>query len=289
MKNLIKNTILTAFIALTMISCKDDSTSTPVTPVIPVADSSTYFSMKLGTYWIYDNSEFLVDGVTVDEASRSYDSIAVTGTKTISDKLAYTIYRYYSAAGILPINYAHSFTADQLFISDEFLKASPIFDNPLLAGITIPSYGWLKIADTKTATWDLLPTPIEIKDIASPITVDGVTDLKINAAIQVKMKSMDPGTALDPVTKKAVKTITFEMKYEVTGAAKGTTMLGVITAPLSGSYSSYMVYAEGIGLLKSYTPKQKFTIIAAVPLFGNKEIFTRDMKGDESVLRTYKK
>ena len=288
MKKLLTKAVLTAFLALAVISCKEDATSTPDTPA---AETKSYYAMKETSYWVYDNYDFKEDGTTIDEETRTYDSIAVTGKKVIDDKEAFTIFRHSNELDVTDLVYSHAFTADEFFISDDFIKSSEMLDNTFFSGIQIPNYGWLKIADSKaTTTWDLLTPALGVDNIELPDDLfPGLTNIKMSPRIQMKMTRKETGTAIDPVTKKSVNTITFEMKYDISGAIKATApIVGERTGELKGSRVTYMVYAEGIGLIKTYSPKQKFELIAVVPVLGEILIMSNQENGDESVLRTYR-
>lgn len=288
MKKLLTKAVLSAFLALAVISCKEDATSTPDTPA---AETKTYYAMKENSYWVYDNYDFNEDATTIDETTRTYDSVAVTGKKVIDGKDAFTIFRHSSEPDAIDLVYSHAFTADQFFISDDFIKSSEMLDNEFFNGIQIPNYGWLKIADSKaTTTWDLLNPALGKDNFGLPEgLIPGVSNIKVSPRIQVKITRKETGTAIDPVTKKSVNTITFEMKYDISGAIKATVpIFGERTGELKGSRVTYMVYAEGIGLIKAYSPKQKFELIAAVPNLGEISLMSNQENGDESVLRTYR-
>ena len=287
MKKLLTKAVLSAFLALAVISCKEDATSTPDTPA---AETKSYYAMKENSYWVYDNYDFKEDGTTIDEETRTYDSIAVTGKKVIDDKEAFTIFRHSNELDVTDLVYSHAFTADEFFISDDFIKSSEMLDNEFFSGIQIPNYGWLKIADSKaTTTWDLLTPALAVDNIGLPDgLVPGVTNIKISPRIQMKMTRKETGTAIDPVTKKSVNTITFEMKYDISGEIKAKAVVVDITGSLKGSRVTYMVYAEGIGLIKTYSPKQLFELKAVLPGLGEIPVMSNQENGDESVLRTYR-
>lgn len=287
MKKLLTKAILTAFLALAVISCKEDATSTPDTPA---AETKSYYAMKENSYWVYDNYDFNEDGTTIDETTRTYDSVAVTGKKVINGKDAFTIFRHSSEPDAIDLVYSHAFTADQFFISDDFIKSSEMLDNEFFNGIQIPNYGWLKIADSKaTTTWDLLNPALGKDNFGLPEgLITGVTNIKISPRIQVKITRKEIGTAIDPVTKKSVNTITFEMKYDISGEIKAKAFVLDVTGSLKGSRVTYMVYAEGIGLIKTYSPKQLFELKAVLPGLGEIPVMSSQENGDESVLRTYR-
>ena len=287
MKKLLTKAVLSAFLALAVISCKEDATSTPDTPP---AETKTYYAMKETSYWVYDNYDFKEDGTTIDEETRSFDSIAVTGKKVIDDKEAFTIFRHSSEPDAIDLVYSHAFTADEFFISDDFIKSSEMLDNEFFSGIQIPNYGWLKIADSKaTTTWDLLIPALGVDNIELPEgLVPGVSNIRISPRIQVKMTRKETGTSIDPVTKKSVKTITFEMKYDISGEIKAKAVILDVKGEIKGSRVTYMVYAEGIGLIKTYSPKQLFELKAVLPGFGEIPVMSNQENGDESVLRTYR-
>lgn len=287
MKKLLTKAVLTAFLAIAVISCKEDATSTPDTPA---AETKSYYAMKETSYWVYDNYDFKEDGTTIDEETRSFDSVAVTGKKVIDGKDAFTLFRHSNEIDATDLVYSHAFTADQLYISDDFIKSLGILDNEMFGSIPMPSYGWLLFADSKATTWDLLNPAIGVDDLPIPDgLIPGVTNIKYSPRIQFKMARKETGTAIDPVTKKSVNTITFEVKFDITGVIKATVpIFGERTGELKGSRVTYMVYAEGIGLIKTYSPKQLFEIKAIVPLLGEYPLMSNQENGDESVLRTYR-
>lgn len=286
MKKLLTKAVLSAFLALAVISCKEDATSTPDTPP---AETKDYYSMKVGTYWVYDWHEYNDQGVALE--ANKQDSLAVTLSESIFSKTAFKVVKYSGVIGeakTKDIEYHHAFNTDQLFVTAAFLES---FKNQIPLPINIdflalPTDKWYLMADSKQTTWNLLDTPIELKNQTIP-NVPGIT---IDLSYQIIMTRKAEGTMTDPNdATKTVKTIEFEMKNSLGIKAKlGSADLG-LTKP-SVDLITYLVFAEGIGLIKGYTPNQDIKLSTVeLPFVGAYEIINQKFIGAEMVLKKYKK
>lgn len=282
MKKLLTKAILTAFLALAVISCKEDATSTPDTPP---AETKDYYSMKVGTYWVYDWHDYNEQGVALE--ANKQDSLAVTLSEEIFSKTAFKVAKYSGAIGEAKtkgIEYHYSFNTDQLFVTSAFIES---FKNKIplsinLDFLALPIDKWYLMADSKQTTWNLLETPIEVKDIPIPQFSAITADL----SYQIIMTRKAEGTMTDPndATKK-VKTIEFEMKNSLGIKAKLAGNEIGLTKP-SVDIVTYLVFAEGIGFVKGYTPNQDIKLSSVIGgfVFVNQKII-----GAEMVLKKYKK
>ena len=286
MKKLLTKAVLSAFLALAVISCKEDATSTPDTPP---AETKDYYSMKVGTYWVYDWHEYNDQGVALEASAQ--DSLAVTMSEEIFSKTAFKIEKFSGVIGEAKnkgIEYHHAFNSDQLFVTSGFIESFKT-QIPLPINIdflALPTDKWYLMADSKQTTWNLLDTPIELKNQTIP-NVPGIT---IDLSYQIIMTRKAEGTMTDPNdATKTVKTIEFEMKNSLGIKAKlGSADLG-LTKP-SVDLITYLVFAEGIGLIKGYTPNQDIKLSTVeLPFVGAYEIINQKFIGAEMVLKKYKK
>lgn len=286
MKKLLTKAVLSAFLALAVISCKEDATSTPDTPP---AETKDYYSMKVGTYWVYDWHEYNDQGVALEASAQ--DSLAVTMSEEIFSKTAFKVAKFSGAIGealTKGIEYHHAFNSDQLFVTSGFIESFKT-QIPLPINIdflALPTDKWYLMADSKQTTWNLLDTPIELKNQTIP-NVPGIT---IDLSYQIIMTRKAEGTMTDPNdATKTVKTIEFEMKNSLGIKAKlGSADLG-LTKP-SVDLITYLVFAEGIGLIKGYTPNQDIKLSTVeLPFVGAYEIINQKFIGAEMVLKKYKK
>ena len=287
MKKLLTKAVLSAFLALAVISCKEDATSTPDTPP---AETKDYYSMKVGTYWVYDWHEYNDQGVALEASAQ--DSLAVTMSEEIFSKTAFKIEKFSGAIGealTKDVEYHHAFNTDQLFVTSAFLesfkKQIPLPIN--LDFLALPTDKWYLIADSKQTTWNLLDTPIEVKNQPEDVLPGATIDLSYNVIMTRKAE----GTMTDPNdATKTVKTIEFEMKNSLGVKAKYLTLDVGLTKP-SIDLITYLVFAEGIGFIKGYTPNQDIKLSTVViPLTGKSyDLVNQKFIGAEMVLKKYKK
>src|SRR5574344_403190 len=242
MKNRISQLFLAFCLSIIMVGCSDDDDNTVVTPnpsdttSTPITNNN-YWSMKVGTYWIYDNYAVNAESAKSGSAT-SQDSIIITTSGTIDSKSAYTATVYKN--GNLSEGYSFAPEKNALYVTADFV--TPVIQNmPFVSDyITIPEFGWLKIADTQTASWELFPSPIKVENMAIPYEITGVTNPVLNMGIQAIISRKSTGTMLNPVTGATVSTLTFEIKYEITGTVSGTVMSVMpIAAGISGAMYSY--------------------------------------------------
>ena len=281
MKKLLTKAVLSAFLALAVISCKEDATSTPDTPP---AETKTYYAMKVGTYWVYDWHDYNDQGVALE--ANKQDSLAVTLSESIFSKTAFKVAKFSGAIGetkTTDVEYHHAFNTDQLFVTSAFLES---FKNQIplpinLDFLALPIDKWYLMADSKQTTWNLLETPIEVKDISIPKYPVITADL----SYQIIMTRKSEGTMPDPNdATKTVKTIEFEMKNSIGIKAKLAGFEIGLTKP-SVDLVTYLVFAEGIGLIKGYTPNQDIKLSS---LIGGYEFVNEKFIGAEMVLKKYK-
>ncbi|MDD3124407.1 MAG: hypothetical protein PHV24_01045 [Candidatus Kapabacteria bacterium] len=299
MKNRISQLFLAFCLSIILVGCSDDDDNTVVTPN-PLDTTSTpitnnnYWSMKVGTYWIYDNYAVNTESAKFGSPT-SQDSIIIATSGTIDSKSAYTATVYKN--GNLSEGYSFAPEKNALYVTADFV--TPVIQNiPFVKDyITIPEFGWLKIADTQTASWELFPSPIKVENMAIPYEITGVTNPVLNMGIQAIISRKSTGTMVNPVTGATVNTLTFEIKYEITGTVSGTVMSVMpIEAEISGAMYSYITFAEGIGLVANYRPTQTLSIIASIDnaalkvLLGGQEsisIFEEEVEGEGSFLIRY--
>lgn len=286
MKNIIKNTILTAFLALTMISCKDDTTSTPVTPPVTSKD---YYSMKIGAYWIYDNADYNDQSVSTGVIGQ--DSVAISATtENMFSKTAFKTENYSAKTGeamTKGIEYHRAFNADQLFVTAGFLESfKDEIPFPINIDLTLPTDKWYLIADSKQSTWNVLDTPIELKDL----TLESYPGFSADISYQIIMTRKATGTMIDPMdATKTLNTIEFEMKNSIGIKAKYLGLDIGLTKP-SVDLITYLVFAEGVGLVKGYTPTQDIKLSTVkLPLVGVIDLLNQKFLGGEKILKKYKK
>lgn len=287
MKKLLTKAVLTAFLAIAVISCKEDSTSNPVTPP---AETKDYYSMKVGTYWVYDWHDYNDLGIALEASAQ--DSLAVTMSEEIFSKTAFKVAKYSGAIGeakTKDVEYHHAFNTDQLFVTAAFLESfKKQITLPInLDFLSLPTDKWYLIADSKQTTWNLLDTPIEVKNQPVDVLHGATIDLSYN----VIMTRKSEGTMTDPNdATKTVKTIEFEMKNSIGIKAKYMTLDVGLTKP-SIDLITYLVFAEGIGFVKGYTPNQDIKLSTVViPLTGKSyDLVNQKFIGAEMVLMKYKK
>ena len=287
MKKLLTKAVLSAFLALAVISCKEDATSTPDTPP---AETKDYYSMKVGTYWVYDWHDYNDQGVALEATAQ--DSLAVTMSEEIFSKTAFKVAKFSGAIGealTKDVEYHHAFNTDQLYVTSAFLesfkKQIPLPIN--LDFLALPTDKWYLIADSKQTTWNLLETPIEVKNQPVDVLPGATIDLSYNVIMTRKAE----GTMTDPNdATKTVKTIEFEMKNSLGVKAKYLTLDVGLTKP-SIDLITYLVFAEGIGFIKGYTPNQDIKLSTVViPLTGKSyDLVNQKFIGAEMVLKKYKK
>ena len=287
MKKLLTKAVLSAFLALAVISCKEDATSTPDTPP---AETKDYYSMKVGTYWVYDWHDYNDQGVALEATAQ--DSLAVTMSEEIFSKTAFKVAKFSGAIGealTKDVEYHTAFNTDQLFVTSAFLesfkKQIPLPIN--LDFLALPTDKWYLIADSKQTTWNLLETPIEVKNQPVDVLPGATIDLSYNVIMTRKAE----GTMTDPNdATKTVKTIEFEMKNSLGVKAKYLTLDVGLTKP-SIDLITYLVFAEGIGFIKGYTPNQDIKLSTVViPLTGKSyDLVNQKFIGAEMVLKKYKK
>ena len=287
MKKLLTKAVLSAFLAIAVISCKEDATSTPDTPP---AETKDYYSMKVGTYWVYDWHEYNDQGVALEASAQ--DSLAVTMSEEIFSKTAFKIEKFSGAIGealTKDIDYHHAYNTDQLFVTAAFLESfKKQISLPInLDLLPLPTDKWYLMADSKQTTWNLLDTPIEVKNQPVDVLPGATIDLSYNVIMTRKAE----GTMTDPNdATKTVKTIEFEMKNSLGVKAKYLTLDVGLTKP-SIDLITYLVFAEGIGFIKGYTPNQDIKLSTVViPLTGKSyDLVNQKFIGAEMVLKKYKK
>ena len=246
--------------------------------------------MKVGTYWVYDWHEYNDQGVALEASAQ--DSLAVTMSEEIFSKTAFKVAKFSGAIGealTKDVEYHHAFNTDQLFVTSAFLesfkKQIPLPIN--LDFLALPTDKWYLISDSKQTTWNLLETPIEVKNQPVDVLPGATIDLSYNVIMTRKAE----GTMTDPNdATKTVKTIEFEMKNSLGVKAKYLTLDVGLTKP-SIDLITYLVFAEGIGFIKGYTPNQDIKLSTVViPLTGKSyDLVNQKFIGAEMVLKKYKK
>ena len=305
MKKLWINSLAAIVFAFALVACSDDDDSNPTNSGNNGTDTTTvgtdtttigtnayaFWSMKTGTYWI--NNSYLVDSTgTPSGSSLLTDSTIVISNSTIDSKSAYTVNIFNSATGIKTSDgYSFAPTEDALYVTAEFI--TPFIEKiPMVADyLTIPNYGWLKIADKALASWEPLSEPIQIKDFPIDVAIENMVVDPITLNINVIISNNGTGTMTDPVTGKTINTLTYKIDYEITGTTTATYMSFVKLNPtLEGHYYSYITFAEGIGIVANYSPTQTFQLIATLPAPLNQslDIYSQEISGTGTFLIRYK-
>lgn len=286
---------LTAIVfAFGLVSCSDDddNSTTPSTKdSTSTSGNSSYWNMKVGTYWIYGS--YLVDSTGAQTGNNLLtDSTVVVSTSTINSKTAFTVNLFNATTGIKTSD-GYSFAPEKtaLYVTSDFI--TPIVQQiPLISSyLTIPDYGWLKVADNSVTSWDLLPEAIHIKDLPVNVSMANLTVDPVSLDITVAMTKNGTGTMTDPVTGKTVNTLSFKLDYKIAGTASATYMGLVKLAPaLEGHIYSYITFAEGIGLVANYYPTQNFKIAATLPapLSQTMDLYSQKLQGNGTFMIRYK-
>lgn len=265
MKKLYNILLLALCASFVLTSCnKDDDSVTPTTTV-----TGKYFNMKLGSYWTYTDYDLNTDG-SINQQTLSYDSIAVTGTKTLLNKTAFDVSSYNAPANgtyTHDMDYAYSFTDNQLYVTSSFLNFKDQLPIPI--DFELPTDQWLLIADNSAAAaWNVFATPVVIPE--QTINFGG-TPLTLKGTYQIIMSKKETGKMTINGTEK--NTVTFEMKHQL----KAT----ISILPVEINVLQYYTYADGVGLVKSNMPNQKISINLGIT---SKDF---DVPGFESTIKTY--
>lgn len=262
MKNLIKNTILTAFLALALISCSDDSTSTPQTPVVTkitnnyfgILDVSrvTFRQVRINA----DNSEvsntlqegvmeYMKDTTVFSFNSRLYTKVIQTPSEVKSSEI------YHMTAD------SNEFRIHSASINNVVKLMVPNMGSTVALPFSLPDT-LVKIGDRVNNEWNIYSKPFTNFEVTSGIFANGT--LTVKGKRGVAGKTTIEGTQVN--TQEFIITFVFSGTYQMgeTGSPAS------INLPIELHY----VFGENKGIVAYSIPYSILPILIDMPVQGFK-------------------
>jgi hypothetical protein len=254
--------ILLALVAsslLMLTNCSEDNN-----PSDNNGDTKSFYPMKVGNYWIYENNDLDIDGKYIDDTF-TMDSIVITAVEEQYGKSSFKHVAYTKT----DVNDTWEYDSETYFYSEgdklygSFDYIAPSDDLPLPIEFTP---GWVLLADpTASASWIIF----EQEFVDQDFEFSGL-NLVVNGDFTItgkKGKTKTHDNDGKPVT--ARETI---LSYKFDGTANY-----IIDFDLKFEIVGHLWYAEGIGLIEYTTDPTTISVPG----------FSFDIEGNESLLTRY--
>jgi hypothetical protein len=221
--------------------------------------------MKVGSYWNYEGYDLDKTGKRID-STRYVDSVVVTGTETLYGKSCFKTVQYSALFGkalTKDYDYYQAYTTTQHFVNSGFLDIKEML--PIDLGISLPTDQWFTMADTKSASWNMLQEPIKV--LNKKVNIGGVNfDI---SSCTITPNILRGATSTFTLNSKSYNAITYRVNIKVS--------FSVSSLPVPIDFNLYMenTYADGIGLVKMNMPSQSINLILLnYPVLGFEKTLT---------------
>ncbi|MDX9791471.1 MAG: hypothetical protein WC313_10795 [Candidatus Kapaibacterium sp.] len=235
-------------------SCSEEKSTTP--------SDRNLFPETNGSYWIY-NSTYVEDG----EDKTETDSTVAVGKETIKSQSA-TKFAVYVEGQEVETYYRYSNDSKLYALPSELLSQDIV---AIIPSDLLPDE-WVVVADDKADNWEMFQFNVE----NIPLEFSGVSAV-LNG--QLKVTGIKGGSTSLTIDGSTVNAQEFTTKINYTGQINYSGMN--IDLPFEIITKHY--FADGIGLVKTETPKQEIS----VNLMGTQKITLYTVEASTRILHHY--